>query len=343
MDKLRVAMISSSEPDPDLVKQQLEGIDHEFDTFVCNSDGETIEAVKGADVIINLGVPMSRSVIEEIDDAQALIIPSHGFNHVDHEAATDQSMMVINAAGFCTEEVSNHAIMLMLACAKKLTVLNDLTKEGKWGPDTRAAILPMAPITDQVLGLVALGNIGRAVARKAQALGMSVIAYDPYVQPWIAREYRVQLVSSLEELAASSDFISMHTPLNNQTSKLVGSSFFKSMKPSAYFINTCRGGTVDEEALIDALKNREFAGAGLDVFEVEPTAPDNPLFKMENVIVTPHSAGSSDRATVASQVQAGQETARILNGTWPMSLVNPEVRAQIEMRPLATRSSQILP
>lgn len=338
MEKLRVAMISSGEPNADLIQQQLEGIDHEFDTFVCNSDGETIEAVKGADVIINQGVPMPRSVIEEIEDAQALIIPSHGFNHVDHEAATDQSMMVINAAGFCTEEVSNHAIMLMLACAKKVTILNDLTKAGKWGPDTRKAIMPMAPITDQVLGLVALGNIGRAVARKAQALGMSVIAYDPYVQPWVAREYRVQLVSSLEELATNSDFVSMHTPLNNQTDKLVGADFFKAMKPSAYFINTCRGGTVDEQALIEALKNKEFAGAGLDVFDVEPTAPNNPLFEMENVIVTPHSAGSSDRARVASQVQVGQETARILKGTWPMSLVNPEVRARIDMRPMATRS-----
>ena len=338
MEKLRVAMISSGEPNPDLVREQLEGIDHEFDTFVCNSDGETIEAVKGADVIINQGVPMPRSVIEEIEDAQALIIPSHGFNHIDHEAATDQSMMVINAAGFCTEEVSNHAIMLMLACAKKVTILNNLTKAGKWGPETREAIMPMAPITDQVLGLVALGNIGRAVARQAQALGMSVIAYDPYVQPWVAREYRVQLVSSLEELATNSDFVSMHTPLNNQTSKLLGADFFRAMKPSAYFINTCRGGTVDEEALIEALRHKEFGGAGIDVFDVEPNVPDNPLFEMVYVIDTPHSAGSSDLTRVASQVQVGQETARILKGTWPMSLVNPEVRARIDMRPMATRN-----
>ena len=338
MDKLRVALISGGEPDADLVQQQLQGIEHEFDTFVCKSDGETIEAVKGADVIINQGVPMPRNVIEEIEDAQAVVSFGHGFNHIDHEAATDQSLMVVNTAGFCTEEVSNHAIMLMLACAKKLTILNDLTKAGKWGPDTRTAIMPMAPITDQVLGLVSLGNIGRAVARKAQALGMTVIAYDPYVQPWIAREYRVQLVGNLKELASNSDFVSMHTPLNNQTTKLVGTSFFKSMKSSAYFINTCRGGTVDEEALIEALNNKELAGAGLDVFEIEPTAPDNPLFAMDNVMVTPHSAGSSDRSRVASQIQVGQEAARLLVGTWPMSLVNPEVRSKIEARPVATRT-----
>ena len=197
--------------------------------------------------------------------------------------------------------------------------------------------MPMAQITDQVLGLVSLGNIGRAVARKAQALGMTVIAYDPYVQPWIAREYRVELRPSLTDVAQNSDFVSMHTPLSNQTTKLVGADFFKAMKTSAYFVNTCRGGTVDEEALIAALQNGEIAGAGLDVFEVEPTSPDNPLFKMENVMVTPHSAGSSSRSRVASQVQVGQEAARLLSGTWPMSLVNPEVRAKIDMRTPATR------
>jgi D-3-phosphoglycerate dehydrogenase len=330
-------MISRSEPDSELVKDQLRSIDHEFDTYVCTSEGETIEAVKGADVIINQGVPMPRTVIEEIDAAQAIVSFGHGFNHIDHEAATAQSVIVVNTAGFCTEEVSNHAIMLILSCAKKLTILNELTRSGKW-EEARNAVHPMVPVTDQTLGLVSLGNIGKAVARKAQALGMAVIAYDPYVQPWIAKEYRVGLVASLEELAGRSDFVSMHTPLNNQTSKLIGAEFFNAMKETAYFINTCRGGTVDEEALINALQNKEFAGAGIDVFEIEPTSPNNPLFQMDNVIVTPHSAGNSDQARVASQIQVGQEAARLLKGTWPMSLVNPAVRSQIETRSPATRS-----
>ena len=220
---------------------------------------------------------------------------------------------------------------------RKLTILNDLTKQGKWGKDTRNALMPMPTVTDQTLGLVSLGNIGRAVARKSQALGMKVIAYDPYLQPWISREYKVSMVSSLEELAQESDFVSMHTPLNNQTRKLIGSAFFKSMKSTAYFINTCRGGTVDEKALIKALGDNELAGAGLDVFEEEPTSPENPLLQMENVIVTPHSAGSSNRSGIAGQTQVGQETARLLKGSLPMSLVNPEVRSKIEIRPPATR------
>ena len=117
----------------------------------------------------------------------------------------------------------------------------------------------------------------------------------------------------------------------------MGESFFRAMKPTAYLINTSRGPPVDETALIAALNEGELTGAGFDVFEEEPVNPDNPLLRMDNVTVTPHSAGSSNRSRIAAQVQVGQETARLINGTWPMSLVNPEVRAKIDMRTPATR------
>ena len=335
----KVVMLSRGEPDTELIETQMQGIDYELEVHSIESEGEAMEAVKGADVIIDQGIVLTREIIEEIDQGQAIVSFGHGFNHIDHEAATDQSVMVVNSAGFCTEEVSNHAITMLLACAKKLTILNDLVKAGKWGAETRDAIVPMVPIDGNVLGLVAFGNIARAAARKAKAFGIEVIAYDPYVAPWIAKEYGVRLVGSLEELAASSDFISVHTPLNNQTRGLIGADFFKAMKSTAYFINSCRGPGVEEAALIDALRNKEFAGAGLDVFEEEPTAPDNPLFDFDNVIVTPHSAGSSSRSWVAALVQVGQETARILRGTLPMSLVNPEVRHKIAERPMGLNPS----
>ena len=333
---LKISVISGSgEADTGLIEEQIQGMDYELDKFEVTSDGEAIEAMAGADIVINAGVELSREVIEETEGVQAILVGSHGFNHIDHEAATDQGIMVVNSAGFCTEEVSNHAILLLMSCAKKLTQLNDLVKAGKWGAETRAAIMPMAQIYDQTLGLVAFGNIARAVARKAQAFGMDVIAYDPYCPPWIAREYRVRLVGSLEELAAESDFVSVHTPLNNQTRGLLGADFFRAMKPTAYFVNTCRGPVVDEAALIAALQDGEIAGAGLDVFEEEPTYPENPLLKMDNVVVTPHSAGSSNISRIRSGAQVGQETSRLLRGTFPMSVVNPEVRHAIEARPAA--------
>ncbi len=331
----KVAYISRGEVDTTLIEQGLEGIDYELDVHIVDSPGEVIEAIKGADVILNGGVPMPKEVIDEIDTAQAIIVGSHGFNHIDHNAATEKGVMIVNCAGFCTEEVSNHAILLLMACAKKLTLLHNLVKQGKWGPETRAQMIPMAPIDGQTLGLVAFGNIARATARKAQALGMDVITYDPYCPPWVTKEYRVRPVATLEELAAESDFVSMHTPLNDETRRLVGEPFFKAMKPTAYFVNTCRGPTVDEAALIRALQSGEIAGAGLDVFEQEPTPADNPLLKMDNVIVTPHSAGTSNLSRVRSPIRVGGETARLLKGNWPMSVVNPEVRAKLPMRPAA--------
>ena len=327
----KIVLLSSSQSGLPLVEAQLGGIDHEMEVHVCNSQGEAIEAIKGADVIINLDVPMPREVIEEIDNAQAIVSHGHGYDHIDHNAATDQGVMLVSCAGFCTEEVSNHAIMLLLACNKKLAQLNNIVKQGGWVTDAS----PVSPIDGQTLGLVGLGDIARATARKARAFGLELIAYDPYIQPWIAKEYNVALVGSLEELAGRSDFVSVHLPLTDGTRKLLGETFFKAMKPTAYLINTCRGPTVDEGALIDALDSGEIAGAGLDVFEQEPLPSDSPLLKMDNVTVTPHSAGTSDASGPAGEVRLGEETARILRGTWPMSLVNPQVKAKISARPPA--------
>ena len=188
MAEHKVAYVGRAAPDTTLIENGLEGLDYEIEVSIVETQGEIIEACKGADVILNGGVEMPREVIEEIDTAQAIIVGSHGFNHIDHNAATDQGVMIINSAGFCTEEVSNHAILMLMACAKKLTILHNLVREGRWGADTRNAIMPMAPIDGQTLGLVAFGNIARAVARKAQALGMDVITYDPYCPPWITKE-----------------------------------------------------------------------------------------------------------------------------------------------------------
>jgi D-3-phosphoglycerate dehydrogenase len=145
------------------------------------------------------------------------------------------------------------------------------------------------------------------------------------------------MVGTLQELASRSDYVSILVPLNKETKGLIDNDFFDSMKPSAYFINTCRGQTVDESSLIKTLEQRRIAGAALDVFEQEPPDPKNPLFKLDNIIVTPHSAGTSTMSSPASLTRVGQEAARILQEAWPMSLVNPEVRSRIETRLPAIR------
>jgi D-3-phosphoglycerate dehydrogenase len=188
-----------------------------------------------------------------------------------------------------------------------------------------------------VLGIVGLGNIGLATARRAQALGMRVIGYDPYLPSWIARDNRIEMVDALLDLARDSDFVSILIPLSAETRALIDETFFVEMKPSAYIINTCRGPVVEESDLIQALREGEIAGAGLDVFEEEPLSLDNPLLEMDNVILTPHMGGASFMSIGEGLCRLGEEAARVLAGTLPMSLVNPEVLAHISVRPRATR------
>ena len=336
MPKHTISLICGGETSTDIIEEQLQGLDYELNVHVCGSSGEAIEAMRGADVVINHGVRLPREVISEIDTAKAVVSMGHGFDHIDHEAAAEHGVMVVNTAGFVTEQVANHTIMLLLACAKKLTELHDHVRAGRWGAAPAPAADTYPTIDGQVLGIVGLGNIARATARRASAFNMDVISYDPYVEPWHAREYRVDLVDSLEDLASRSDFVAVLVPLNDATRKLIGESFFRAMKPTAYFINTCRGPVVDEAALIAALKGGEIAGAGLDVFEQEPTPADNPLLRMDNVIVTPHTAGTSAVSAGDANARIGQEVARVLRGAWPMSLVNPEVRGRIAERSAAT-------
>lgn len=334
MPNKKIALISNEGPDTTLIEEGLQGLNYDLEVSICHSEGETIEAIKGVDIIINLQVPMPETVIDEIDTANAIIVGSHGFNHIDHDAATSNGVMLVNSAGFCTEEVSNHTIAFLLACAKSLVQLDKHVRTGNWR-DSGMPVLP--PIDGQTFGIVGMGNIGRATARKAQVFGLNVISYDPYLPPWIAKEYRVEMVTSLEEVASRSDYVSVLVPLNKETKGMIDNRFFDSMKSTAYFINTCRGQTVDEASLIKTLEQRRIAGAAIDVFEQEPPEPDNPLFKLDNVIVTPHSAGTSTMSSSASLTRVGQETARILQETWPMSLVNSEVRSRIETRSPATR------
>ena len=336
MDRPTVAYITSNDSDVSLTRSQLEGVDHVFVRHLVSSEGEAIEAVRGASVVIDEAVPLTRAVIESMDGVAGIVSLGHGFNHIDDGAATEAGIMVANCAGYCADEVANHTIMFVLACSKRLIPLDRQVRAGGWEPSTPWRLHPMPAVRGQTMGLIGFGNIGRPTARKAAAFGMHVAVYDPYLPPWVAAEYDVEQVGSMEELAAGADYVSMHAPLNDETQGLAGEALFAAMKPTAHFINTCRGPTHDEAALVRALREGRIAGAALDVFEVEPTPADNPLLTMDNVIVTPHSAGTSDHSNEAGRLRLGQEAARILSGMYPMSLANPGVVRRIPARGPAT-------
>jgi D-3-phosphoglycerate dehydrogenase len=297
----------------------------------CQTEDELIAAAGDADAILGGGRLFTRRVMEALPKCRAIVTYSVGFDGIDIDAATDNGIVVVNnpAVAWCVEEVSNQAMTLLLASAKKLPLLNAMVKGGRW-TDTRKVMQPMGSIYGQTLGIIGCGNIGRMVAIKAQVFGLRILGNDPYIDKHLAAEYGITLIS-LPRLLKESDFVSLHTPLDKQTLHLVGEAEFKQMKPTAYLINTARGPIVDEAALIKALQNKQIAGAGLDVFEKEPVDPANALLKMDNVIVLPHTGSFSDEALEIQPINPAQEVARILSGIWPRNVVNPVVEPKIEL------------
>ena len=298
----------------------------------CVTEDEKIEAAKDADAILTMTAQITRRVIEALPKCKVIARYGIGYDTVDVDAATDNGILVVNVPDFCWEEVSNHAIVLLLACAKKLVLLDKFTRQGGWTDwaKSREIISPMVPIHGQTLGVIGCGNIGRMTARKAQCFSLRVLGYDPYLDKSLAKESGITLVS-LPELLKESDFVSVSTLLNEETRHLIGEKEFKQMKPTAYFINTARGSVVDEPALVKALQEKWIAGAGLDVFENEPVDSDNPLFKMDNVVVTPHSAAASDASSERVRTSVGQEVARVLSGQWPKNVVNKTVKPKVNL------------
>ena len=310
--------------------EELVKVNAEFVAVPSTTEDEVIEAAKDADVITGYA-HITRRIMERLPKCKAIISGGVGYDAVDVDAATDNNIIVVNnpSPQWCIEEVSNHAIALLLICAKKLALLNSYTKQGRWA-EAKQAQVPMVSIHGQTLGLVGCGSIGRMTARKAQCFRLRVLGYDPYVDESLAKEHGITLVS-LPELLKESDFISVHTFLSEETRHLMGEKEFKQMKPTAYFINTARGAVVDEPALIKALQEKWIAGAGLDVFEKEPVDADNPLLKMDNVVVTPHSAGYSDVSFKRVRTSVGQEAARVLSGRWPKNVVNKIVKPKVNL------------
>jgi len=310
-------------------EEELAKADAELVFARCATEDEIIKAIQDADGVLTGGAHMTRRVMEAATKCKVIVRYGVGYDTLDVDAATDNGIIIANVPDFCWEEVSNHAIALLLNCAKKIPLLNDFIKRGK-GAETRRVLAPMVAIHGQTLGIIGCGNIGRMTARKAQCFDLKVLGYDPYVDKSLAKESGITLVS-LPELLKKSDFVVMHPLLNKETWHMMGEKEFKQMKPTAYFINVARGPVVDEPALTKALQEKWIAGAALDVFEKEPVDPANPLLKMDNVVVTPHSASYSDSAFKLLRTCVGKAAADVLLGRWPKSVVNKSVKPKVKL------------
>ncbi|MHB8771869.1 MAG: C-terminal binding protein [Syntrophales bacterium] len=291
------------------------------------TEDEIIAKSQDADVVFIVRTQFTRRVFENLPRLRAVIRCGVGYDNVDVEAANDNRILVVNVPDFCFEEVSNHAIVLIIACAKKVVQLDHTVKTAGWKA-SRQLLDPMGSIWGQTLGIVGCGNIGRMTARKARCFGMNVIGSDPYVDPNLAQESGITL-KSLAEVMRESDYVSLHPCLNQETFHLIGEKELGLMKPGAYLINTSRGSVVDEPALIRALQEKRIAGAGLDVFEKDPINPDNPLLSMGQVIITPHSASYCEASFKRLRISVGEEAVRVAQGKWPKNVVNQGVEPKI--------------
>jgi D-3-phosphoglycerate dehydrogenase len=283
---------------------------------------QIIEAAADADALISASSPVTREVMTALDKLNVVVRPGVGFDVIDVPAATELGVIVVNIPDLWIREVANHAISLLLAINRKIVVLDQQIRNGVWTPSIPGPYT--GAVHGETVGIVGLGNIGSAFARRITGFEVKLIACDPYVGDEHFAALGVERVS-LQELAARADYISVHTLLNDETRHLIDDAVFEHTKPTAILINTSRGPVVDEQAVYRALRDKRLAGAALDVWESEPIAADNQLLNMDNVIATSHAAYFSSPAVAQVPGRCGEEVTRTLCGERPINVVNKEI------------------
>ena len=317
------AGVGPGKPGYELEMEALGPLGAEIVEVAAKSEDDFVSAARDADALYAKVRPITKRIIDGLERCQVIALGSVGVDSVDVAAATARGVPVTNVPDTFIEEVADHAMTLILATLRRLVVQDRLVREGRWR-EGRPMLYELPRLMGQTLGFVAFGHVARAVARRARPFGVHMLAYDPYIEELLMSQYGVEPVG-LGELLQRSDIVSMHAPATPEAQHLLTEEHFRSMKRSAIFVNTGRGPTVDEPALIKALEEGWIAAAGLDVLETEPPAPTNPLLRMDNVILTAHVASASARFDPARRRRVGQEIALVLRGRWPRSCVNPSV------------------
>ncbi|HTC32527.1 MAG TPA: C-terminal binding protein [Bryobacteraceae bacterium] len=314
-----VAVTDSVFPNLDPAAAVLAKIGAELRLAAAPTPEAILEAARDADAVLATFAKVPAEVISRLTRCRIISRFGIGVDNVDIPAATAAGIVVTRVPDYCLDEVSDHAMALLLALVRKIPSSNARTQAGRW---EMRAVAPIHRLRGTVLGLVAFGQIPQLVAPKAQSFGIRVVAHDPYVSKQVAERAGVELVD-FDELVKISDYISIHTPLMPATHHLFNAEVFRRMKPTAYLINTARGPIIDEAALAGALDQGHLAGAALDVMEQEPPT-GSPLFGRDNVIITPHTSFYSEESLVDLQTKAADEVVRVLTGQAPRNPVNPE-------------------
>jgi D-3-phosphoglycerate dehydrogenase len=309
-----IAVTDSVFPSLDPALAALARLDPEMRMSKSVAAEDILAVARDADAILVTYAKLPGELLRELRRCKAIGRFGLGVDNIDTKTAAELGIVVTYVPDYCMHEVSDHAMALLLALARKIPFSNKLVQSGRW---EMPAVAPLRRLAGQVLGLIGLGNIPRALVPKARAFGFDVIAYDPYAAKEVFASCGVEAVS-LETLFARSDAISVHAPLTPATRGLVDAAAFARMKPGAVIVNTARGPLIDEQALLAALDSGRLGGAALDVVATEPLPKDSPLLGRDNVILTPHTAFYSLEALDELQTKCATDVASVLSGQPPV-------------------------
>lgn len=277
----------------------------------CRSQKEVIEKCKKAVVLLNQYIKMDKEIFTALPNVKCIVRYGVGYDNINLNDAKKYGVQACNIPDYGTREVADQALAHMMTLVKKLTVTNRIIRQGVWDYQKN---IPVFRLSDATLGICGVGRIGTAFAERVRPLCRNIIAYDAEYGKTNRKFPDFVKFVSFEELIEKSDIISVHCPKNEETYHLFGEKEFAAMKNTAYLINVARGGIVDEAALLHALKNKEIAGAGLDVVEHEPLTADNPLLKLDNFSISPHSAWYSEQSALELKRKAAKEAVRFIKG-----------------------------
>ena len=324
--------ISSGHMDPDYTIERA-GLGADIELRVMTNAPRTPmdgAETREADAVITWRTRVDASAIDQLERCKVIVRMGVGYDLVDIEAAKRRGIPVCNIPDYCTNEVADHTMALLLTLSRGLTAYNDAVRGGNEGWEWSGAG-PLYRLTGRTLGIVGLGRIGTAVALRAKAFGMRVVFHDPYARDGMDRALGLTRLS-LDELLATADAVTLHTPLTDETRNMADAGFFAKIKPGAFVVNTSRGGVLDVDALAEALRAGRVAAAALDVMPTEPPGPELPLLQAwrareewvrHRLVVTPHAAFYSEEGEHDMRVKAAETVREALDGSPPRNRVNP--------------------
>ncbi len=320
---LHVYLTDSDFASHDIERGVLERAGATFEVLQVRDAEDLIARAHDADGLLVQYMQITKPIIDALPRLRVIGRYGVGFDTIDVAAASAHGIYVCNCPDYCIDEVADHTVALLLSLARRLFPLRKHVEEGRWSIDPAR---PTVRLRGQVLGIVGAGRIGRAVAERARPLGLRLVGHDPYIPDDRLAGFGIQ-PTSLADLLQQADYVTLHVPLSDDTRHLLNRERLALMKPGAVLINTARGGLVDTEALVDALRSGHLSAAALDVLEQEPPPPEHPLRSMSNVILTPHTAFYSEESLATLKREVAEDVARVLRGDAPKNAVNREAVA----------------